>query len=156
MGEGNSYEWMLDSVLFSNEKNPVLDLPDMESSSSWLVCLAMENEFGCRDTVCKTLSISSELILFMPSAFTPDNDGVNDLFFPTIIGAERAEYSFAIFNRWGDLIWETRELEGKWNGQGAIEEGYFARDEVYTWKITVKKAESPVKKSYQGKVTILR
>ncbi|PIQ16335.1 MAG: hypothetical protein COW67_03530, partial [Flavobacteriales bacterium CG18_big_fil_WC_8_21_14_2_50_32_9] len=74
----------------------------------------MENEYGCEDTTEKIIKINPVFVIFIPNAFTPDEDGINDYFFATGYGITQIET--LIFDRWGELIFEGYELESKWDG----------------------------------------
>jgi gliding motility-associated-like protein len=75
-----------------------------------------ENEFECLDSIKKFVSVEGYLF-FMPNAFTPDNDGVNDILFVNVIGA--VEFQLKIYSRWGELIFEINNPDQGWDGSGA-------------------------------------
>ncbi|MGB2190299.1 MAG: lectin-like domain-containing protein [Flavobacteriales bacterium] len=122
---------------------------------------------------CDTLSKSFEVTLdycecpvYVPNAFTPDNDGANDLFKP-VLGCEPDSYQLEIFNTWGDIIFATDNPETGWFGQ--VEDdpastdysGYFTRSNVYHWRITVEFPDeenplSPARLEFQGHVHMIR
>ena len=77
------------------------------------VIYAVRNQFNCSDTAKATLIINPVYQIFIPSAFTPNNDGDNDNFKVEIIGQK--EYTMTIFNRWGEIIFEERN--GAWDGK---------------------------------------
>jgi gliding motility-associated-like protein len=77
------------------------------------VIYVVRNQFNCSDTAKATLIINPVYQIFIPSAFTPDNDGHNDVFKLEIIGQK--EYIMTIFNRWGELIF--KEKNGIWDGK---------------------------------------
>lgn len=122
---------------------------------------------------CDTLSKSFEVTLdycecpvYVPNAFTPDNDGANDLFKP-VLGCEPDSYRLEIFNTWGDIIFATDDPETGWFGQveedptSADHSGYFARSNVYHWRIAVEfpNEENPVssaRQEFQGHVHMIR
>jgi gliding motility-associated-like protein len=75
----------------------------------------VENEFGCTDSLLRYVNVTSEQFVFVPNAFTPDNDGVNDIF--TIVGRDIQEFAMQIYNRWGERIYSTYDIEGGWDGR---------------------------------------
>ena len=92
------------------------------------------NEFGCDSTITLNLIIYSDR-LFIPNSFTPDNDGVNDVFFP--VGEDVDLKTLEIFNRWGELVYQSESLDSKWNG--TTSDGfYFCPDGVYTYHVVYK------------------
>ena len=122
---------------------------------------------------CDTLSKSFEVTLdycecpvYVPNAFTPDNDGANDLFKP-VLGCEPDSYLLEIFNTWGEVIFATDDPETGWFGQ--VEEdpastdhsGYFTRSNVYHWRMSVEfpDEDNPVSSArleFQGHVHMIR
>ena len=70
------------------------------------------NMYECTDSVIKNLTINPIYSTFIPDAFTPNNDGDNDYFYPSIIGGN--SYNMKIYNRWGEIIYN--EDDEKWNG----------------------------------------
>ncbi|NNC82444.1 MAG: hypothetical protein HKN79_02625 [Flavobacteriales bacterium] len=150
------YMWFLDSLIFSDEATPVLDLPDRDVPHSYTVCMVVMNEFGCADTTCQDVQIDGEFIVHVPSAFTPDNDRVNDSWAPIITGAIEEEYSLKVYGRNGQVIWETTDINERWIGQGADDANYYSGDSVYQWQLEVRRVGSVEKRSYRGIVTLVR
>jgi gliding motility-associated-like protein len=82
---------------------------------SYYVELIIENDGGCRDTMVKGICVAPEEPGFqMPNAFSPNNDGHNEVFKPAHIGVEL--YLLQIFDRWGNVIWETTDPNRGWDG----------------------------------------
>lgn len=122
---------------------------------------------------CDTLNKSFEVKLdycecpvYVPNAFTPDNDGANDLFKP-VLGCEPDSYQLEIFNRWGDIIFASDDPETGWFGQVEADpsssdySGYFTRSNVYHWRIKVEFPDednplSPALLQLQGHVHLIR
>jgi gliding motility-associated-like protein len=89
------------------------------------------NEYGCSATVSGEVIISG-FIIYVPNSFSPDYDGLNDEWLPIVRGA--TSYSLTIFNRWGELIFETDEVNKPWLGE--VNQGdYFAQDGIYVYHI---------------------
>lgn len=72
------------------------------------------NRFGCSDTSFKTVYVYDEYHFYIPNAFTPNDDGTNDLYHPVVSGVDK--FLFQIFNRWGELIFETADHYEGWDG----------------------------------------
>lgn len=92
----------------------------------------VKNRFGCRDTTSLILKVFPEFALYVPNAFTPNGDGKNEDFRPKMMSME--DYEFRIYNRWGQLIFQTNdELKG-WDGMlpGSSKR---AQDGVYVYRI---------------------
>lgn len=98
-----------------------------------------------------------EFHMYVPNAFTPDNDGVNDAFHPLGSGFEGEMFWYGIFNRWGELVFETTDPEVSWYGQDQRGEGtYFVPDGVYGFSVNVKGFHDLVPTYLRGTVTVVR
>lgn len=115
---GNSYHWdfgfagMNGSSILENPCNVLF--PD-QSSNNYLVKLLVTNIFGCEDSIVKTIIIENGYNLFIPNSFSPNGDGVNDIFH--VIGQGIEGLQFRIFNRWGELIFSTSDFSQGWDGK---------------------------------------
>ena len=70
---------------------------------------------GCRDTKCRNLDAEVRAIIDVPSAFTPNGDGINDILY--VRGGGVREFTFKIFNRWGQKVFETSDMKVGWDGR---------------------------------------
>ena len=106
-----SWSWDFGDGGSSAQQNPEYqyDLP-----GEYEVCLRVTNIFGCTDTICSTIILDADSELTFPNAFSPNGDGVNDEFLPFNWGLET--YLLRIYNRWGELIFETSSQDGAWDG----------------------------------------
>ncbi len=122
-----SWFWNFSSMGTSTDQNPKLYYVD---TLTQLTTLVVRNEYGCSDTITKTLFITPDVVYYMPSAFTPNDDNINETFKP--IGLAYAlEYKFVIFNRWGEILFRTDNPQLGWDGKymgELVEQGvYFYR-----------------------------
>ena len=117
--------------------------------------LIVINSFGCRDTAYDSIHVKGDYILFIPNTFTPNNDGLNDFFYPQGIGfRDLLDYEFMIFDRWGDMIWKSDDVLYQWDG--SANKGRFeAQQDVYVWLILTSD-HAGVKHKYVGHVTLIR
>lgn len=94
----------------------------------------LENEYGCKSSATAYVNIGGTIV-FVPNAFTPDNDGINDAWRPEMIGV--AEYRLEIYNRWGDQIFVTTNPNEYWmgNDQGGQQ---YAPNGTYEYRIYFK------------------
>ncbi len=139
----------------SNDENPVIYFPDTEPGT-YQACLTAYNANGCDSTICKTVVIDPEFIIYAPNAFTPDGDGFNDTWMPVISGAEADDYEVLIFNRWGELVWSSETLGVAWDGTTKGTTNNMAKTDVYVWRIRAKDIMLGEKHDYKGHVTVLR
>lgn len=77
--------------------------------------LAVENNIGCKDTAEIKICYKDTVILYIPTAFTPNNDGLNDVFHWSSYGCTQIDIS--IYNRWGEIIYKSNDLNGFWDGK---------------------------------------
>ncbi len=112
------------------------------------------NTDGCRDSIIKMVEIRPAYTLYIPNAFTPNSDGVNDGF--RAVGVGIAQFKLEVFDRWGALIFETDDINNAWDGsvkgKGDAES---SKQEVYVWKAQVTDVLKE-KHSMIGHVTLLK
>jgi gliding motility-associated-like protein len=92
--------------------------------------------------------------VYIPNSFTPNADGNNDIFKPSLVGFDTEEYNLQIFNRWGELVFETNDVEQGWDG--TFKSSYNSQVGVYTWKVLLKETVSLKKYIKSGHVSVLR
>lgn len=149
---GVAYDWDFGGLGTSQQTNPTFVFPN-DDPGSYNVCLATVSADGCADTVCHVVVIDDMFLLFVPNTFTPDGDNINDLFFPVVDGYIDGSFQLLIFNRWGDLIFESSSPETTWDG---THNGIISKEDTYVWKIIVKDAVSGKKRDFVGHVNLLR
>jgi gliding motility-associated-like protein len=87
----------------------------------------------------------------VPTAFTPNGDGRNDLLGPLCFGIKKLHY-FTLYNRWGQIIFSTKEINGRWNG---TYKGAAQNTETFVWMVRGESFDGRVI-SKQGVVTLIR
>jgi gliding motility-associated-like protein len=118
------------------------------------VTLIVNNEI-CYDTTRYTIIIEEPIIFYVPNVFTPDGDNFNQIFQPIFTsGYDPYDFHLTIFNRWGELVFESYDASKGWNGmygnKGIVQDG------VYVWEIEFGDANSDKKYRYTGHVTLLK
>ena len=113
---------------------------------------------GCTNDVTHCLIVGPEYTLFIPNAFTPNADGINDVFMPK--GQFILAFEMSIFNRWGDLIFRSSDLNKGWDGTGNNGSDISQQD-VYVYKIKVThnnkdNVTSTQESEFVGHVTLVR
>lgn len=131
--------------------SPVHMYPD-KASSSYLATLTVKNKDGCVAYVEHIVEIGPEFTFYIPNAFTPDGDGINDFFSGKGIGI--VKYDFIIFDRWGNLIFHSENLEDQWNGK-ANNGDQISQEDVFIWKVKLTDVFGK-KHSYMGTVTLVK
>ncbi len=119
------WHWTFSPVDTSLQQNPIYSF---EEQGTHEVILVVTDNIGCTDTLIK--EIEPPLIIYAPNAFTPDGDGINDFFTLKGLGIENAK--LYIFNRWGELLFETDDLSSGWDG---TYQGKPVPLGVYVWKV---------------------
>ena len=105
-----------------------------QQDGEYLVSLTVTDSMGCEGITTKTLFVVEEFFYYVPNAFTPNQDGTNELFFPVILGADPTTYLFQIYSRNGQMIWESSDLSTGWNGT-VDNIGTEAKQDVFTWRL---------------------
>ncbi len=148
------YTWNFgDGTSLSSEFEPVHTYPET-IGGLYEVMLIAENEFGCSDTAYGSIAYEDLLIFYIPNAFTPDGTTINDTFNPVFTSRiDPDNFNMKIFNRWGEILFETYNLNEGWDGTYG---GILVEDGVYIWSIEFKDTITDKKMDYRGHVTILK
>ncbi|MFZ5553513.1 MAG: gliding motility-associated C-terminal domain-containing protein [Bacteroidota bacterium] len=123
-----------------------------QDSGYYNVTLAIENQYGCTSQYTLPVEILSDFAIYVPNAFTPNGDGQNDFFFPEGIGIDPNNFEFMVFNRWGELIYQTENVNKPWDG---THKGQKSKQDVYVWKVKAFDSFGN-QHDYIGHVTLLR
>jgi gliding motility-associated-like protein len=141
---GTRVQWM-PSMYLSNASivNPIF-----QSASDQSYNIRIETATGCITVDTVLVKTAPAAGIFVPTAFTPNSDGRNDRLFPVLMGAKELRY-FRIFNRWGQLLFETKQLNTGWDGRI---NGVMQNAGVVVW---VAEAVGADKRIYQQKGTTM-
>jgi gliding motility-associated-like protein len=115
----------------------------------------VQNNFGCSDRMSMEISVTPHLQVFIPNAFTPDENTHNEVYYPVFYGDELTMYEFQIFDRWGNKVFESNDPKQPWNGT-YIDGTQIAPDGSYSWKLTYRGTVDPVIHAMNGSVVLLR
>jgi gliding motility-associated-like protein len=147
--------WNINGVESTNEdvQYSVLDA----TGSTFEACLEVSNQYGCADSICYTIFVNREEMVFVPNSFSPNNDGLNDVFFPVLSGfnLNEIQYEFGIYNRYGERIFYSEDPNQAWIGNVYGNE-FYAQIDGYTWslQITTSSFSEPIELT--GSVVIIR
>ena len=140
------------------------------------ICLKVQNQHGCWDTICKVVELVPEFTFYIPNTFTPNSDFNNEFFFGKCRGVK--EYNIWLFDRWGNMLWDCHhsgkntDWDGpgqdglssfcKWDGkivQGGMDMSgssrLLAQEDVYVWKVELTDIFDK-RHTYVGHVNIVR
>jgi gliding motility-associated-like protein len=108
---------------------------------------------GCRATDTVTITVNPEYPLYVPNAFTPNNDGFNDFF--EIFGNKKIwlTMTIRIFNRWGELVFETSDQQFRWDGRY---KGELLTPQVLTYVLDVDYVNGVKEKAVKGSLTLIK
>lgn len=148
----DTYFWNFENLGTSEIESPTFTFPDQDSGT-YTVCLHVETIYGCENDICHDVVINGFSNIYVPNAFTPDGDGLNDFFKPELYGFTEDDYNLMIFDRWGLLIYSTDSQSGSWNGQ---HKGQDCVEDAYVWKIKAVDKYNGEQKNFIGHVTLLR
>ncbi len=119
------------------------------------VTLFASNAWGCIDSLTRLVSVVDEFTMFIPNSFTPDNDGLNDVWRFQGIDVDEDHFQLLIFNRWGEVVHRTTDFNAGWNGN--VNNGdYYVPDGVYTYRIETRSKTTQDNKVITGQITIIR
>lgn len=109
------YIWLFGDGDFLNTfRKDTTIIHQYNETKSFQPCLVAINQFNCLDTACLSINIVVNPILDVPNAFTPNGDGVNDI--AKVIGVGISRMDFRIYNRWGQLLFQTNSRKQGWDG----------------------------------------
>lgn len=151
-----SYYWDFgDGTAPSYEHSPYHAYPN-DFAGVYQVMLVASTPAGCVDTAYATVTVKEELLFYVPNTFTPDGDDYNETFKPIFTtGFDPYNYTLLIFNRWGEIVFESHDTNVGWNGKYGVD-GKLCQDGTYTWKIDVKGRSSSQQSQFTGHVNLLR
>jgi gliding motility-associated-like protein len=129
---GYSYLWTFGTGDSTNNVFPTYTFP-VYGARDYDVWLYTTNTYGCRDSIMKTVHITELPYYYIPNTFTPEGNNLNELFKPVFIpGFIPHNYTFTIFNRWGEVIYQTNDIYSAWDG---VYNGVIVEDGTYLWQI---------------------
>lgn len=114
------------------------------------VMLVVTNKYGCTDTTIHTIYAYPDFVFYIPNSFTPNQNGLNDVF--TGKGEGFMRFYMEVFNRWGEKIYESNDIHRGWNGTHKSEDSPIG---TYVYKMEV---QTPVGKihNYVGHINLIR
>ncbi|MGZ3864783.1 MAG: PKD domain-containing protein [Bacteroidia bacterium] len=123
-----------------------------ENPQQYTVIQFVSNAFGCKDTIAKVIDIKPGFTFYIPNAFSPNGDGTNDIFKGTGIGIKT--YTLMVYDRWGNLVFTSNDLEKGWDG--TFHDGNkVSLEDVFVWKVVLRD-DSNKEHDYKGTVSLIR
>ena len=154
-GTAAYYNWMFSGTGSTGYDTSDLKSPQrkFEDAGVFPIMLITTTNKGCVDTTIEFLSIRDELTVFIPNTFTPNNDGLNDLFQVKGLGFKAESYSLEIFDRLGHSVYYTKDASKGWDG---TIKGQSPQEGIYIYRVDVIGANGEGRKEYMGHVTLLK
>lgn len=147
-----SYSWDFGDGQTSTATAPQVTYT--EDPANYTIMLIANNPGNCPDTAYLTVVIEEELIFYVPNAFTPDGDEFNNSFLPIFTsGFDPYSYSLSIYNRWGEILFESKDHKVGWDG---TYDDKLCPVGTYTWTISFKDSKSDKKITKTGHVEIIK
>lgn len=148
------YQWWLQGAIpnssFQNEVE--VSYPDGVVANYPVELIAI-TEFGCSDTSRQVVEVLSEVVLYVPNSFTPNDDEHNNFWVPVIDGVDLSTVKVQVFNRWGERVFESSDLNVGWDGR---HKGQVVPTGVYSYSIKAEDATSTESYEWTGFIVVNR
>jgi gliding motility-associated-like protein len=133
LGE-NKYAWQIQSVGARSDISPSVAFT---KAGLYEVKLTATNYDGCKHEVTRFIEVKNDFGVYMPNSFTPNDDGLNDMFKPvfTPYGLDKSNYQLDIFDRWGHLVFRSNDPEKGWDGSIGNKGEERMKQDVYTYML---------------------
>lgn len=140
----------------SNIQNPIYTFPPQHGT--FPVKLKTTTNHYCSLDTTIFIEIQPELFIYIPNAFTPNEDNVNDFFKPEILGLDTQNFTMMIFDRWGNLIYTTQDINKPWDGSiyNGPSKKSPAPDGIYQYVIKITDLKDKNTYKLRGHITLIR
>ncbi len=144
-----SYAWDWD---FGDGSYSQLENPDhtYNQAGIYTICLRAKNQQGCDDTFCLDLEVYDEPLVYIPTAFSPNGDNHNDIYYVIASGFKKTELQ--IYNRWGEMVFQSDDINLGWDGNY---HGKAQELDVYVY-IFIGTLPDDKRQVYKGNLTLIR
>jgi gliding motility-associated-like protein len=151
----NDYNyWTFDTYGTSIEENPEFTFP-VDVPGEFEIELVAQSNQGCSDTVSYSVYLNNGFSLFAPSSFTPDGDGVNEVWKVEGVDIDEANFRMAVFSREGEVIFQSFDPTHFWDGSH-MSGSHYVPNGVYSYQIITRAKTSGDKQKLYGHITLLR
>ena len=153
IGNITSYTWLFGDGTTSNlVVPPAKEYPAISVNTNFVVQLIVTNAAGCADTASQIIQDIANCYIAVPSAFTPNGDGINDYLYP--LNAYKAtNLEFRVFDRWGNLVFQTEDWTRRWDG---TVDGHQSPVGTYVWTLRYTNSETGEKVVQKGTSVLIR
>lgn len=147
-----SYYWEINGDLFYNQHHIYYQFP---AEGEYPVTITAIDANGCKDTYTATIYVIAEFSLFIPNAFTLNQDGINESFQVQGMGFDSNTFEMYIYDRWGRCIFESRNIQQGWDGTTGFTDPNKTQQGVYVYRIYVVD-NFGIKHEFTGKVVLIK
>ena len=146
--------WYFGDGTMSVDYHPGSHTYPYDIGNSYVLTLVAQSDSGCVDSMQQVIAFYDDLLYYVPNSFIPDGDNVNDVWLPVFSsGIDENQYQLYVFNRWGNVVFETNDYQQGWDG---TYKGEPAQIGTYTYKIVFKLYSSEGKEVVLGHINLLR
>ncbi len=149
-----NWDWTSDgaiSILSQNE-SAVITYP-IGTAATYIINLLVTSDNGCQGSISLPIIIEPEILIYIPNTFTPDNNELNQTFDIFISGIDLVSYNLKIFNRWGEIIWESFDVNTSWDG---TYNGLLVPFGTYNWQLTYREVSGGENIVKTGSVNVVK
>jgi large repetitive protein len=147
----NTWNWYFGDGGTSDQQSPFHNFPD---TGIYIIYQYVSNEWGCMDSASATVRINDFFTFYAPNAFSPNGDGINDVFLFKGTGIDPDKFSLDIFDRWGKRLFHNSDIEEGWNGMDQRSKKVQPQG-VYTYLVVVTDNNN-ISHKFVGSVTLLQ
>lgn len=151
VGADLTYAWDFAGLGTDSDQNPTFEFP-VDGAATYATTLTITNPAGCSDSYTQNVVIKNPLNIFVPNAFSPNEDGVNDEFSISFTNTDLSEFTVRIFDRWGTTMKFAEDVDFSWDG---TYKGKVAPIGVYIYEIRWKELGDTESQRKIGHVTIV-
>jgi gliding motility-associated-like protein len=152
---GVSYLYTIEGHGTSADENPEITFLDVTEETDYTICQTVTSAEGCMADTCVDVTVYENILFYIPNTITPDGDLFNESFQPVFTsGVDPYDFHMIIFNRWGEIIFETYNFDKGWDGHYG--DGGLVEDGVYIWQIQFGEKQSDKLQTHRGHVTVLK
>jgi gliding motility-associated-like protein len=152
-GKSLTYQWNLGDGTGSTDRDPVPHVyPVRTDDVRYTISLRVTDTIGCAKQKRKDIVIVKTCVIYVPTAFTPNNDGLNDRFGP-LYAVKAKEFGFYVYDRWGRQVFKSNNWLNTWDGRLG---GQLAPPETYVWLLRYVHRDTNRREMQKGTVVLIR
>ena len=154
IGNVVDYDWISPgaTTLINNGGGALISYPEGVTGTYPITLIVTTNE-GCSDSITLEIEVVPDVIFYAPNSFTPDDDEHNQTWAIVIEGIDELNFNLEIYNRWGEIVWKSRDIRAEWDGTFG---GKIVPEGTYIWKASYKEKNNDGKKLFSGYINVIR